>query len=192
MFLITLAVFWCMFLGLSRIICLLFFYNADKTFSHSLLTVAASFPSLLLSIYLLHSHTHTFITSEGPGDLAALRRLLNQRASFLLPFTAKACYISPEPAPCDRQGRARTYKLHLLYIGNVIWQNVRSRDWKHLPEPFISVDGASILKRAGLSHHSPFMTHNAFLLALLWRPWLYFLVESIINNGTHGGIYSLP
>lgn len=56
------------------------------------------FLSPLLSIYLPHSHTHTFITTEGPVDLAALRRLLNQRTSFLLPFTAKARYILPEPA----------------------------------------------------------------------------------------------
>lgn len=61
--------------------------------------------------------------------------------------------------------------------------------WMEAPAPFISLDCASILRRAGLSHHSPFMTRNAFLLTLLWRRWLYFLMEFITNNA-YGSILS--
>lgn len=51
--------------------------------------------SLLFSVCVPQSSFCRFISRKGPGGLAALSKVLNQRASFLFPFTANVSSILP-------------------------------------------------------------------------------------------------
>lgn len=99
-------------------------WHFSSFFCHSLYLFFLS-SSFLCSIYLSHSSTHTFITTEGPTDLAAaFRRLLNQWASVLLLLTAMASLHFSEPALPDRHARTTeaTMSCTCFIPGRMTWQ----------------------------------------------------------------------
>lgn len=104
------------------------------------LIVAAVFLCLLLSIYRPHSHTPALITSESPVDLAAVRRLLNQRTSFLLPLAAKAL-LSQGGETCQK----------LWAAPDLHWECDMTRPTlpsMEAPAPFSSPDCETMLQQA--------------------------------------------